>query len=92
MKDLQKASIIYSGNVQGVGFRFTARDVACRTGVSGFARNLGSGDVEVVCEGTPDQVQRFIRDLGESMREYIADSKIDTSPAAGEFTSFEIRF
>jgi len=92
MKDLQRAHITYSGNVQGVGFRFTARDVAARMGVSGFARNLGSGDVEVVCEGTGEQVRSFVRDLGESMREYIADSKIDTSLAVGEFTSFEIRF
>lgn len=43
--------LVVSGRVQGVGFRWSCRRVAAEHGVTGSARNLPSGDVEVVLEG-----------------------------------------
>jgi len=48
-----------SGRVQGVGFRYFARQSATRLGVAGFARNLDDGSVEVVAEGEPEALQAF---------------------------------
>jgi acylphosphatase len=42
---------LVSGRVQGVGYRYFARQSADRLGVAGFARNLADGSVEVIAEG-----------------------------------------
>lgn len=43
--------IIYTGNVQGVGFRWTAKRVSCGFEVVGFVRNLPDGSVELLGQG-----------------------------------------
>jgi acylphosphatase len=45
-----------SGAVQGVGFRGFAQHKAASLGVSGWARNLDDGRVEVYGVGTPDRL------------------------------------
>lgn len=42
---------IVSGKVQGVFFRASARDQAQRLGITGYARNLADGNVEVAACG-----------------------------------------
>jgi acylphosphatase len=54
---------LVSGRVQGVGFRFFAADAARREGLTGAARNLDDGRVEVVAEGESESVVRFERAL-----------------------------
>ena len=49
-----------SGRVQGVYYRGTARDRARATGVSGYARNLPDGRVEVLAQGEAAAVEAFI--------------------------------
>ena len=48
------------GLVQGVSYRATARAEAQRLGLSGWVRNLPSGDVEAVAEGDAAAVERFV--------------------------------
>ena len=50
---------LVSGRVQGVGFRYFARQRADRLGVAGFARNLPNGSVEVVAEGDAGAMAAF---------------------------------
>jgi acylphosphatase len=45
-----------SGAVQGVGFRFFVQHKASALGVSGWARNLDDGRVEVYASGSPDRL------------------------------------
>jgi acylphosphatase len=52
--------ILVSGQVQGVFFRDTARREAERLGISGSARNLDDGRVEIVAEGEDDAVGQLI--------------------------------
>ena len=49
-----------SGVVQGVGFRWSAREAAGRLGVTGFARNRADATVEVEAEGEPCVVDEFV--------------------------------
>lgn len=45
------ARFLVSGRVQGVFFRASTRDEARRLGLSGYARNLADGRVEVLAQG-----------------------------------------
>ena len=49
---------LISGRVQGVGFRWFAKDAAAREGVCGFVRNLPDGRVEAFVEGDAEAVTR----------------------------------
>jgi len=48
------ARFIVSGRVQGVWFRAATREQALRLGVSGYAKNLPDGRVEVLASGTDE--------------------------------------
>ncbi|GAA3518648.1 acylphosphatase [Actinocatenispora rupis] len=51
------------GRVQGVGFRFWTRSRALELGLSGWARNLADGHVEVVAEGSRDACHALLAAL-----------------------------
>jgi acylphosphatase len=75
--------VLYSGRVQGVGFRATARDVASGFPVSGHVRNLPGGDVELVAEGEPDAVDAFLDSLARRLTGFIDRVTVRDEPAAG---------
>jgi acylphosphatase len=54
---------LVDGQVQGVGYRWFARQAATERGVSGSATNLPDGRVEVVLEGPPDDVRAVLAEL-----------------------------
>ena len=49
-----------SGQVQGVLFRKFIKDEADKLEIKGHVRNLDSGEVEVVAEGSPETVDKMI--------------------------------
>lgn len=92
MSNIERVHILYSGNVQGVGFRFTAQRIAWNMGVSGFVRNLSDGDVEIVSEGERARLESFIEALNSSMGEFVRDSRVRWEPARGDLDIFQIKF
>lgn len=48
------------GSVQGVGFRYSTQREAMQLGVTGYARNLDDGGVEVLACGEAEQVEKLI--------------------------------
>lgn len=56
------------GRVQGVGFRYTTQHEAQRLGVSGYAKNMDDGSVEVVACGDAAQVEKLIKWLKRAGR------------------------
>ncbi len=91
MGDIAK-HIIFSGRVQGVGFRFTAQRVALRNDLAGYVKNLPNGSVEMFAQGKPDDIADALRDIGESFGSYIRDTNIQDSPANPNLNSFDITF
>jgi acylphosphatase len=83
--------VFFQGHVQGVGFRFTARRVASIFNVAGYVRNLPDGRVELVVEGTADEIERFLLELRQTTAAHVRHVDIHTLPATGEFSEFEIR-
>jgi acylphosphatase len=82
--------VLYSGRVQGVGFRYTARGLADGYAVAGSVRNLPNGDVELVAEGAADQVDAFLKAVAGSMAGHIARTTVREEPPAGD-SGFHIR-
>jgi len=83
--------IFYSGHVQGVGFRYTAKTVAAGFDVAGTIRNLSDGRVELVAEGAKDELHAFrqaVRDAG--LAHFIRNEEVSWSDATGAFRGFEI--
>jgi acylphosphatase len=83
---------LVSGQVQGVGFRWFVARHARSLGLSGYARNLPDGRVEVVVKGPVEALP----DLERLLRAGPANAKVETverSPAAGPLpagSSFDI--
>jgi acylphosphatase len=83
--------IFYSGHVQGVGFRYTAKTVAAGFEVTGTVRNLSDGRVELTAEGARAELEAFrtaIRDAG--LAGLIRDEAITWSDAQNVMHGFEI--
>jgi acylphosphatase len=89
---LQQREVVFSGSVQGVGFRYTARSIARGFDVRGYVKNLSDGRVQVVVEGTPAEIEAFLGALKSQMRHYISGQEEASRPAAGRFAGFEVRF
>jgi acylphosphatase len=52
-------SLRITGHVQGVFFRATAEEMAKELGLTGWAKNMPDGSVEMHIEGEPEAVQEF---------------------------------
>ena len=60
--------VIFSGLVQGVGFRYRTHTIAQNLPISGYVRNLTDGTVELVAEGTDEDLNLFIREITEELK------------------------
>ena len=80
----------FTGRVQGVGFRATARQVVSRFDVTGYVRNLDDGRVEMVLEGSEDETQRAADAVQDRMGAGILRVTRNPSPATNEFRVFSI--
>ena len=87
----KRMQVIYSGQVQGVGFRYTVRTVATGFDVTGTIRNLTGGQVELIAEGARDELEAFRQAIRESgLDHFVRDEDVSWAEAAGEFRGFEI--
>ena len=83
--------IIYSGHVQGVGFRYTVKSVAAGFEVTGAVRNMLDGRVELVAEGPREELEAFQRAIREAgLGHFIRNEAVTWGEAADEFRGFEI--
>jgi acylphosphatase len=88
---MERQQIHFSGNVQGVGFRYTTHQIASQFSVTGYVKNLNDGRVLVVAEGNPQELADFIRTIENRMDGYVRHVEQQRSTATGEFDSFSIQ-
>ena len=87
----KRLHVFYSGRVQGVGFRYTAKNVATGFEVTGIVRNLADGRVELVAEGLKDELEGYQQAIRESgLGSLIAREDATWEDAKNEFRGFEI--
>jgi acylphosphatase len=91
MNSRKRLHVLYSGRVQGVGFRYTAKTVAMGFEVTGVVRNLADGRVELIAEGLKDELEGFQQAIRESgLGSLIAREDVTWDDAKNEFRGFEI--
>jgi acylphosphatase len=87
-----RVRVYYSGRVQGVGFRYTAQQVAHDHHVGGFVRNLPDGRVELVAEGDRNSVDNLLAAIQHHMYGYIHGVQVvDEPPDDPPLEDFTVR-
>ena len=66
-KDLIRKQLRFFGNVQGVGFRYTANSIAQSLGITGFVYNDFDGSVLMEAQGTKAEIENLISRLNDGM-------------------------
>jgi acylphosphatase len=84
--------VYYAGNVQGVGFRWSVKQVAKGFDVTGWVRNLADGRVELQVHGEDAEVRAFLEAIGQSeLRAHIREQQENPLAQAPVARGFEIR-
>ena len=91
MGEIVSFHAVVRGQVQGVGFRYFARQRAEAHGVSGFVRNLPDGSVELHAEGAPAALGAFEADVRRGPSFGRVDEAVVTAIKARGSQAFEIR-
>ena len=87
-----RLTAVFSGRVQGVGFRYTACRIADDYRVTGFVRNLPDGRVELVAEGPAEQARPFVQSVRRQMAAYVRPADVRQSAATGQFDRFGVTY
>ena len=80
--------IIFSGRVQGVGFRYTSCYFAQSLGLTGWVKNLWDGDVEMEVQGRESDIERLIQSLMSASMIRIDHMDICEHPVKADETGF----
>ncbi len=84
--------IIFTGTVQGVGFRFATLRYARRHDLTGFVRNQPDGTVEMLAQGEPADIDACLADLKDYFGDYIRDAKTTDQPPNPALHDFQITY
>ena len=83
MAERIRIEVWFSGHVQGVGFRYTCRQIAAEFEVSGTVQNLLDGRVHLIVEALRSEAEAFIAEIADQMRSYIRENE-QSEPAPVE--------
>jgi acylphosphatase len=84
--------VLFEGNVQGVGFRWSIKNIAKGFDVTGSVRNLPDGRVEMQVSGAEAEVRAFLEAIAQSeLRPHIRKQTETPSVSPSEARGFEIR-
>ncbi|MBO5072023.1 MAG: acylphosphatase [Eubacterium sp.] len=81
----------FFGRVQGVGFRYRARQAADSLGVTGWVTNLYDGSVEMEAQGKEEELDRLVQMIQGSPYIDVADLTVKDTREIPEERSFRIR-
>jgi acylphosphatase len=88
---VKRYHVYFSGQVQGVGFRFIASRLAGHYDVSGWVRNLGDGRVELDVQAEKADLDDFLAGLQKQFSVHLRDIDKQELPLGEAKGEFEIR-
>jgi len=88
----KRVHVYYSGSVQGVGFRYTARSLANSLRLNGWVKNVPDGRVELVAEGEENVLKGYLSKIKEELNYCNFKESVSWAQPTGEFNRFEIAF
>jgi acylphosphatase len=87
----ERVTILYSGRVQGVGFRYAVKILTTGFEVTGIVRNLPDGRVEVAAEAAKEELEAFLQAIRDSdVGRFIRQEQANWSEAKNDYRGFEI--
>jgi len=101
---LIKARMLVEGVLQGVGYRAIVKQAARFLGVKGLVRNLDDGRIEIFCEGSKTNLEKFskliditgkpedIMSINVTKIEYFEEGEMGYSPVWKPYRGFEIDY
>ncbi|WP_125574263.1 acylphosphatase [Levilactobacillus huananensis] len=88
---METQKIMVSGQVQGVGFRWSASQLAQQIGLTGTVRNCRDGQVELIVTGSADQLAELIVQLKRGLTPWIVVDRLSvTLLPLRQFSDFQI--
>jgi acylphosphatase len=85
--------LLISGRVQGVGYRYFAEDQAVRHKICGYVRNTYDNRVEVICQGTQQNLELFFSSLKKGPTfANITDFHVESLENTEKYNQFEIKY
>lgn len=87
----QRLHVFYLGRVQGVGFRISVKQIACGYEVIGWVKNLPDGRVEMVAEGSQEELEAFLKEISSShLNSFIHEQMVDWFEPQKNLKGFQI--
>lgn len=94
-KSTRRLHLRFTGQVQGVGFRWNAERTANSLGMTGWVRNEWDGSVTMELQGTNDQISEFFGRFNAQYRHYPIDYRIDDKtdiPTRDDEPGFAVKY
>ncbi len=89
---MKRVRIKVFGKVQGVFFRYSAKELADRLGVRGFAKNNFDGTVEILAEGNDAEVNQIVEFCKQGPEMSRVDKiELKEEKVRGDYDKFEIK-
>lgn len=84
--------VFFSGRVQGVGFRYSTKQIASGFDVTGWVKNLPDGRVELFAQAhDSEEVEAFLQDIqNSSLGSHVKERQVTAAPADPALRGFSI--
>ncbi|GAB4194344.1 MAG: acylphosphatase [Simkaniaceae bacterium] len=89
-EEKKEIHIYVKGEVQGVFFRATTKQIADSMHLKGWVKNLDNGDVEICLAGTKEEAEKLIERLKKDPKPRIDQVTMQSSPLKKDFSDFKI--
>lgn len=89
---MKACQVIYTGTVQGVGFRYSVQQITAGYDVQGYVKNLPDRTVELFLQGEEDEIQGMLEAILKShLKGFIKKSEVMSAELDTTLTGFKIR-
>lgn len=86
----ERRRVVFTGNVQQVGFRFETYMVVQKVGLTGWVKNRADGAVEAEFQGEPEKIRFVVQYLRSVKRANVTGVEERQIPLIAEERTFEI--